>query len=269
MDNREYYDRISKKYAERETIGYHRFLNEMTEEILKATLPEGKILDAGCGSGHLATRLTSANGKRSVTGVDISLSMLKNFSSMSRLSGVQGSLEHLPFASNTFDGVFSMRVFPHLRNPEAALAELSRVVRPGGAVLVEIYNPISLRTGAKTLIRLFEQTKQTLKFPATKKERDFHFQADRLGTSFKDQDFNDKTHDKLFTRYDTIRSFQLVIAPGLEYQTYYGLRIVTPAGRMMDIPGIDSVLTHLERLASRSVLKIFAGFLILVLRKIE
>lgn len=134
---------------------------------------------------------------------------------------------------------------------------------------MEIYNPISLRTGAKTLIRLFEQAKQTLKFPATKKERDFHFQADRLGTSFKDQDFNDKTHDKLFTRYDTIRSFSA------RYRTRTRVsNLLWPPNRDScrkddGYPGIDSVLTHLERLASRSVLKIFAGFLILVLRKIE
>lgn len=265
MDNREYYDRISENYAHREILGYHRFLNEMTEKILKATLPKGNVLDAGCGSGHLARRLSDSSGKRSVTGVDISLSMLKQFHSMSSLSAVQGALERLPFASNTFDAAFSMRVFPHLRNPEAALAELSRVVRPGGAVLVEIYNPISLRAGIKALSNLFKQTQPITQIHETMHKQDFD--GDTLKISSKDSD--SKMRNTLFTRYDTIRSFRSIIAPGLEYQTYYGLRIMTPAGKMMDIPGIGSVLTNLERFASRSGLKIFAGFLILVLRKVD
>ena len=64
---------------------------------------------------------------------------------------VQGSLTDVPLPSASFDLVYSMKVLAHVPPIERAVAELARLVRPGGHLLLEFYNPLSLRYLAKRL----------------------------------------------------------------------------------------------------------------------
>jgi ubiquinone/menaquinone biosynthesis C-methylase UbiE len=257
MDNRRYYDGISTGFSRRETFQYHRFLNDLSGDILKKWLPRGRILDAGCGSGHLATRI--ADGTRTVTGLDMSHRMLSCFSIAPPRLLVQGAIERLPFAAETFDGAYALRVFPHLRNPAAALDELARVVRPGGTVVVDIYNPVSIRAAVKTCARITGMI-----FP---KKRQLEADAARILNNSQVCGRKNHADEPLFTRYDTIRSFRGKIPSRLEYRAFYGIRILTPAGRLLDTPAIGNLLTGLEYAASGSVLNIFGGFLLLVMQK--
>lgn len=90
-----------------------------------------RILDLGCGKGRFA-RVLSDRGAR-VVGLDVSPGML----AAARTSGIDcvfGSARRLPFASSSFDGAFAVEVFEHMepRAIDDALAELRRVLRPGG-----------------------------------------------------------------------------------------------------------------------------------------
>lgn len=93
-----------------------------------------RVLDAGCGDG-LFTRAIAA---RTVIGVDASTAMVER----ARSRGVdtrEARIEALPFPDGEFDVVVCNWVLYHLPDVEAGVAELARVLRPGGR-FVGIYN---------------------------------------------------------------------------------------------------------------------------------
>ena len=101
--------------------------------------PHGRVLDVGSGNGRDA-RLLSARGYR-VTGVDISPALLELARAACPAAEFQlGSVYELPFADASFDLVWAAAIILHLpkRSAPAALAELRRVLRPGGAAFVAV-----------------------------------------------------------------------------------------------------------------------------------
>ena len=113
---------------------------------LLAIHPGACLLDAGCGTGADVLDLSRVVGPTgSVTGVDLSARMVAEARrrAAARAGGdtrpvafTRASLTALPFATATFDGCRAERVLHHLDDPAAALAELVRVTRPGGRVVV-------------------------------------------------------------------------------------------------------------------------------------
>jgi ubiquinone/menaquinone biosynthesis C-methylase UbiE len=103
----------------------------------------GKGLDVGCGTGLLAERLADAGYEMS--GVDPSDGMLKMLRARSpAVEAVRASGADLPFDDDTFDLVLSVAVMHHVADPEEVrqtLAEMVRVARPAGRILVWDHNP--------------------------------------------------------------------------------------------------------------------------------
>ena len=113
-----------------------------------------RILDAGCGGGLVARELAAAGAE--VVGVDRSLGSLGvarratgrrgpgNPEGVPRSVGsfhpAQGRLERLPFADAGFDAVVAADVLEHLPDLPAAVAELARVLVPGGSFLFDTVN---------------------------------------------------------------------------------------------------------------------------------
>jgi 2-polyprenyl-3-methyl-5-hydroxy-6-metoxy-1,4-benzoquinol methylase len=101
-----------------------------------------RLLDAGCGTGDVTRRLAAAVGATgTVVGVDASSTMLAEARRRATGAGVPIELRHsdltdLDAGDGEFDGVYCERVFQHLDDPRAALAELVRVTRPGGRIVV-------------------------------------------------------------------------------------------------------------------------------------
>ena len=95
-------------------------------------------LDAGCGTGSLARWLAAKKGCN-VTGVDASREMIAN---CRRTPGTKfhviDDITDLPFADATFDGVLCSSVLEYTRSPEDALAELHRVIKSGGLLVVSV-----------------------------------------------------------------------------------------------------------------------------------
>src|SRR5690606_1970352 len=83
-------------------------------------------------------------------GIDISAGMLEQALARN-LCVVQGSATALPFADASFDVVYSFKVLAHIEDIHTAMAEVSRVLRPGGVAFLEFYNRWSLRYAAKRL----------------------------------------------------------------------------------------------------------------------
>jgi 2-polyprenyl-6-hydroxyphenyl methylase/3-demethylubiquinone-9 3-methyltransferase len=98
------------------------------------------VLDAGCGGGLVARELAAAGA--GVVGVDRSLGSL---GVARRATGggfrpAQGRLERLPFTAASFDAVVAADVLEHVPDLPAAVAELARVLRPGGSLAFDTIN---------------------------------------------------------------------------------------------------------------------------------
>ena len=107
-----------------------------------ALRPGMRVLDLGCGAGDDARELAAAIGSDGrVIGIDIDPVMVEEAKRRGTGSGApvefrQGDIYRIPFDEGTFDGVRAERTFLHLDEPARALAELIRVARSGGVVVV-------------------------------------------------------------------------------------------------------------------------------------
>lgn len=105
-------------------------------------LKEGDmILDIGCGTGEdvlILSKMVGNTGK--VVGIDIDEKMIDEARSKSQeISNVEfniGDIYNLDFDDNTFDGTRADRVFQHLSEPEKALAEMVRVIKPNSPIVI-------------------------------------------------------------------------------------------------------------------------------------
>ncbi len=97
--------------------------------------PGESILDLGCGDGQLTERLAATGAV--VTGVDVSPEMLAAARSRG-IDAYEGSAESLPFADHSFDAVFSNAVLHWVRDQDAMMAEVRRVLKPGGRFVAEM-----------------------------------------------------------------------------------------------------------------------------------
>ena len=99
-----------------------------------------RLLDCGCGPGSMTCDFARIVTSGHVIGIDREESQIDR--ARSRAAGQQldniafevGSIYELPFAEASFDMVFTHAVFEHLASPAAAMAELHRVLAPGGLV---------------------------------------------------------------------------------------------------------------------------------------
>ena len=101
---------------------------------LDEALPlSGQVLDIGAGDGFTARRLQTAD--RKMVAVEPARKMI---SSDDALSWTRGDAEHLPFATASFDAAYATWAYFFSRDwsPEPGIAELHRVVKPGGSLLV-------------------------------------------------------------------------------------------------------------------------------------
>lgn len=95
----------------------------------------GRYLELGTGTGDDARALETRHGVE-VTGVDSSATMVEEARRRGLREVLVADAHCLPFDDATFEGAWADRVFQHLESPEAALAELTRVVKPGGRIAV-------------------------------------------------------------------------------------------------------------------------------------
>ena len=107
----------------RERLGIRGQVRQFVEQY---HLHDAAVLDVGSGRGYLQDIVTN------YTGLDIAAVVAKHY----HKRFVHGTATAMPFADNTFDAAWSIWVLEHIPNPEAALSEIRRVVRPGGLLFL-------------------------------------------------------------------------------------------------------------------------------------
>jgi ubiquinone biosynthesis O-methyltransferase len=107
-----------------------------------------KILDVGCGAGMMAKEI--ANRGYEISGIDYSYNMVKKAKDICKVNTnfsihfLQGDVESLPFKDSVFDAVLCLGVITYLKSEQKALREISRILKPGGTMILSILNKFSL-----------------------------------------------------------------------------------------------------------------------------
>jgi ubiquinone/menaquinone biosynthesis C-methylase UbiE len=234
---RAYYDEFARGYERHrrpnDPHGYHAMVDDLEVDLVQRYGRGGDVLECGCGTGLLLERI--AKFAKSAAGLDLSPGMLEK----ARARGLdvrEGSVTELPFADASFDVTCSFKVLAHVPEIAKALREMARVTRPGGVILAELYNAISLRALAK-----------------------------RLGPAGL---ISERTRESaVYTRFDTPWLVPRILPPGTRVEGARGVRIVTPAAAVMRIPFLGGALQRLERALADSPAAFFGGFYIAIIRK--
>ena len=116
-------------------------------------LPPGRALDAACGTGRHTRHLAELGHE--VVGVDGTEEMLaRACASVPRAQFALGDLAALPARSESFDLVVCSLAFDHLAAVAGPIAELARVVRPAGRVVISDIHPVASATGGTAFFRM-------------------------------------------------------------------------------------------------------------------
>lgn len=141
--------RLARFYAE--NLAYHamtaggdKTTHPQTRLLMNLVRPQGIYAEFGCGSGQICNLVGSI---ARVHGFDVSTVVIRE--AMDRNAGENAryyvaEAQACPLPDGSMDGAYSFEVLEHLWNPVAALAEMARVVRPGGFILVSCPNWFSL-----------------------------------------------------------------------------------------------------------------------------
>lgn len=171
-----YEDRAAQQYAEPAPLPNPRLDRKFARicELVRAELPCEAFLDAGCGDGRYLRALDEELPAR-IAGVDISERILETaHAAIPRAELRQGNLEALPFADGSFDLVLCTQVIEHVVDGAAAVAELARVLRSGGRLVISTDNERNVvtrvlnapRTGVVRALRL-RGSRGRIESPAT------------------------------------------------------------------------------------------------------
>ncbi len=136
------FDSIAVEYDDWYETKFGNFIDKVETDLafsLFKPLPGMKILDVGCGTGNFSIKLAEMGCK--VTGIDVSEEMLNIAREKIKEKGLdievyKMDVYQLDFADNSFEAVFSMAAFEFIKEPQKAYAEMYRVLKPNGQMLI-------------------------------------------------------------------------------------------------------------------------------------
>jgi malonyl-CoA O-methyltransferase len=142
---REAYRLWAPRYREETAV---TSLDDRLVRALTPPLAGRRLLDVGCGTG----RRLAGTGAALAVGVDLSLEMLAAGRDAGHLLAA-ADLRRLPVASAAFDVVWCRLAIGHVREIGATYAELARICRPGGTVVVTDFHPEAVAAGHRRTFR--------------------------------------------------------------------------------------------------------------------
>ncbi|ASJ12584.1 class I SAM-dependent methyltransferase [Thermococcus thioreducens] len=153
----EYFDRIAGRYDDWYRTKTGMYIDRIEKWLVFSMLQSksGKALDLGCGTGNYTLELKKRGFD--VIGLDASEGML-GVARSKGLNCIKGDAYSLPFPDESFDLVLSVTMFEFIYEPEIVVAEISRVLKPGGEVIIGTMNGRSAWFLFKRLKSLFVET---------------------------------------------------------------------------------------------------------------
>jgi SAM-dependent methyltransferase len=136
-------------YDEMSRLVLGSFFGPIAADIAAAAPDGARVLEVGCGPGHLSIRLARQHGL-DVTGLDLDPAMIERAranadrsedSDESGPSFLVGDVAALPFPDESFDLVVSTMSMHHWADPTSGMAEIDRVLRPGASALIWDFRP--------------------------------------------------------------------------------------------------------------------------------
>ena len=234
-DNQSYYDHFAATYEDGRDARYHRFLDDAEIGIVGPHAVGKDVLEVGCGTGLILERLAWL--ARRAEGIDLSPGMLE----LARARGLSvqvADATRLPFADGSFDVACSFKVLAHVPDLGVALAEMARVVRPGGVVIAELYNAQSFRALTKRLKP-----------------------SSNIGSG-------GVVDDDVYTRYDSHAEVRAALPSTLQLERIDGIRILSPVAFPFEWPVFGPVWRMVEEVAMHTPLRRFGGFSVYTLRRV-
>lgn len=142
------FDRAASTY-EQAAVLQNEIARRLVEALDLVKLDARRILDAGCGTGESYRPLQKRYPKAGIVALDIAEAMLLQTRAKGSLFNkpdcVCAQLERLPFADDSFDLVFSNLAIQWCSHLPDALAEMHRVLKPGGLVMFTSFGPDTLK----------------------------------------------------------------------------------------------------------------------------
>jgi SAM-dependent methyltransferase len=141
-------ERYEEHHRERRAEGDFVFVPERIPLFREAIGTGRRVLDLGCRSGALTRHFLEGN---SVVGLDVDAAALEKAAALG-IEPVQGNAEDpLPFGDASFDAVVAGELFEHLQFPDALVAEIRRVLRPGGVLVGSVPNAFRVQSRIRFL----------------------------------------------------------------------------------------------------------------------
>jgi ubiquinone/menaquinone biosynthesis C-methylase UbiE len=148
---RRFYERAPfPDYPPRATLSWLRARAERSEfaRLIDRAIPgDARVVEIGCGTGQMSLYLARAD--RVVIGADLTRESLRLGVEAARrfelhqIQFIETDLHHPGLRAGAFDVVYSSRVLHHTPDPSAAFARIVRLARPGGIIVLGVYNAIA------------------------------------------------------------------------------------------------------------------------------
>ena len=152
----------------------HDHLRAMEAKLFAALrCPDGsKVLDAGCGVGHVALYMAK-EGSYHVECIDLVERHIAKAKVNIENAGMEGSISarvgdyhHLEaFEDNSFDGIYTMETLVHSANPSQVLQEFKRLLKPGGRLALHEYDHWPLEKSPKELADIMRKVNKYASLP--------------------------------------------------------------------------------------------------------
>jgi len=132
------------------------------EEIVKIVekLKPKTLIEVACGDGFVLQEISKIKNAPKLTGVEISEKRIERCKSKPfKAEYILGDILKLPFKDNSFDAVVATEILEHIPNYQIAIAELNRIIKPGGHIIITFPNELNLRLGRLLILNF------PIKFP--------------------------------------------------------------------------------------------------------
>lgn len=173
--------------------GFRRRIGFIDTRLDALVASGARWLDVGCGAGLITMRLAERGAV--ALGIDGSPAMIRAAGEMAGPKAVHGiefrvvpTVEKLDFRDASFDGLLCSSVLEYLDQPDVALDEMHRVLKPGGHLLISVANRFSLVRGVQHAVRVAAGAVGKNAFSYLEVSR-VTFSRKRIGQALRDRGF--------------------------------------------------------------------------------